>query len=625
MNRYRAWTLASLLAAITAPSWAAAEELTSPTSRSTNTSQPSEGPSPFQIRGALPWHNFLSGPSAWNEDDYRAYLDDLASRKLNFVGFHCYTGGAERYAPYVEPMIRLQYRDVIPEAGFDTSLTARWGYRPLRVKDFAFGTDRLFTLPAGAEAFGATCAVTAHTNEERYRKAHDLMRKALNMAHARGLQMAMGFEFGVHPPELASIVPPESRIGGAFLPDPTHPANIEILQSAVQDILTEYPGIDYIWLWLHEHSMFIGKPQLSGRFGAMMRQDGPAFAEAKNEHDVFTGVWSLVHIRQVHEVLSRRSPKTRLVIGGWGGGPQLPPVLRGLDRALPADITFSCLNPGMGSEGHAAVLTDIARRRPVWSIPWLEGDAWLWHLQLRASSVMDQVKAAHADRLAGVIGIHWRTEEVRPTLEAFALTAADPLRAPSATEFYRQYSTVQYGPDAAEELARLLIRFERGNGLGFLASPEFYPYDPTWGRMGQPLFTELREAIGLIARAKQRTASPRHQSNLDWLADNLRFALLLDEVGRGIEPAYRLKEAWLRGAISGADLAREAKTVGQTFKTAPIEQLFRTYARRVRSRGELGELSALNQKLWLQYRELDRFLSKATATHSELEGGKVAP
>jgi len=90
------------------------------------------------VRGTLPWHNFLSGPSAWNEDDFRTYLDGLAARKLNFVGFHCYTGGAERYALYVEPIVRNEYRDVVPEATFDTSLTIRWGYRPLAVKDFAF-------------------------------------------------------------------------------------------------------------------------------------------------------------------------------------------------------------------------------------------------------------------------------------------------------------------------------------------------------------------------------------------------------------------------------------------------------------------------------------------------------
>ena len=116
---------------------------------------PHDAPPTFAIRGTLPWHNFLSGPTAWNEGDYREYLDELASQELNFVGFHCYTGGAERYAPYVEPLIRIQYRDVIPEAGFDTSLTARWGYRPLAVREFAFDTDKLYSLPPGAEAFGA--------------------------------------------------------------------------------------------------------------------------------------------------------------------------------------------------------------------------------------------------------------------------------------------------------------------------------------------------------------------------------------------------------------------------------------------------------------------------------------
>ncbi len=34
--------------------------------------------------------------------------------------------------------------------GFDTSLTARWGYRPMPVRDFAFGTGPLCAPPPGA-------------------------------------------------------------------------------------------------------------------------------------------------------------------------------------------------------------------------------------------------------------------------------------------------------------------------------------------------------------------------------------------------------------------------------------------------------------------------------------------
>jgi hypothetical protein len=562
----------------------------------------------FAIRGTLPWHNFLSGPTAWNEGDYRAYLDNLAAHGLNFVGFHCYTGGAERYAPYVEPLIRIRYRDVVPEAGLDTSLTARWGYRPLAVRAFAFDTAQQFPLPAGAEAFGADNAVTARSNDERYRNAQALMRQVIGWAHARGIQVAIGFEFGVHPPELASIVPPESRIPGAILPDPTHPANIEILQATLGDLLSAYPGLDWVWLWLHEHSMFIAPAILAGPFGELYQREKVHFSDAANEHDVFTGVWSLAQIRQVHEYLSRHAPRTRLAIGGWGGGPQLPPVLRGLDRALPRDIVFSCLNPGMGAAGHAPVLAEVAAHRPTWAIPWFEGDGSLWHLQPRAASVSEQVKAAYADRLAGVIGIHWRTEEIRANLEAFAWTARDPQHAPSGEALYRRHGAERYGPAAADALAPLLLKFEQENHLGCLSSPEFYPYSPSWGRMSTALAEQLRAAIALIERCEASATSPEHRRNLAWLADNFRGSLWLDEVGRKLEPAYALKERYLRGAVMADALAPQAQTARRELEAAPVEQLFRTFSRRVRSRGELGELSSLNQKLWLQYRELEQFL-----------------
>ena len=116
----------------------------------------------------------------------------------------------------------------------------------------------------------------------------------------------------------------------------------------------------------------------------------------------------------------------------------------------------------------------------------------------------------------------------------------------------------------------------------------------------------MLEVIGAV---KSRTSSTQYRSNLDWLADNFKFTLLLDEVSRKIEPAYKLKDLYFEGELTGNELARQALASLQALTSAPIEELFRTFARRVRSRGELGELSSMNQKLWLQYQELERFLS----------------
>jgi hypothetical protein len=566
--------------------------------------------SPFAIRGTLPWHNFLSGPSAWDEGDYEQYLNQLKKLDLNYVVFHCYTGGAERYTPYVEPIIRIQYRDVLPLATFDTSLTARWGYRPLRIPEFAFDTARLFPRPEGAEAFGARCSVLARTNEEHYRKAQALMRRVLEMAHDRGIQFGVGFEFGIHPPEFASIVPPDSWIRGANIPDPFHPASIEILRNTLDNILEAYPGIDWIWLWLHEHTMHVGRATSAGEgFRTALERNKKHFEALGSTEAIITGVWSLGYIQQTHEYLAQRAPKVRLAISGWGGGIQLPALLTGLDQALPTNIVLTCLNPSQGWEPQPPFLVEIAKHRPVWAIPWLEGDLRLWHLQPRVALLREQVLLAREQKLQGVLAIHWRTEEMRANLQAFGRFAARPQAAPTVEEFYRQDCEEQYGKEAAVVISPKLVRFDRDQSLA-ANSPEYYPYDPSWGRLRPDLRASLNADLADIAKLTNQVADARHRANLDWLAANLEFTLLLDEVSVNLEAAYRLKDACLAEKLAANAIPGEVAAARKSWKAAPMEKLFRTYARRVRSKGELGELSALNQKVWLLYRELDRFLSE---------------
>jgi hypothetical protein len=86
--------------------------------------------------------------------------------------------------------------------------------------------------------------------------------------------------------------------------------------------------------------------------------------------------------------------------------------------------------------------------------------------------------------------------------------------------------------------------------------------------------------------------------------------LLLDEVSRNLEPAYRLKERWVIGALQGDNFKMEMFAARESLANAPVEKLFKCYARRVRSKGELGELSSINQRLWLCYRELKQFLDE---------------
>lgn len=565
--------------------------------------------SPFRIRGTLPWHNFLSGPTAWNMEDYKTYLDGLAARNLNFVGFHCYTGGAERYVNYVEPLIRVEYRNVLPLAEFDTSITARWGYWPLTTDRFAYESKRYFK----GKVFGADCAIKAKDNADRYRRAQALMREVAEYAHKKGIRVCLGFEFGIYPPEFFSVLPPEAFLRSPWLPDPTHPDNIAILDAYISNILEAYPGIDYIWFWLQEMYNPAEKLALSPTFQTFFDANRHYFDDLNSDFMACNGAWSLAYIQKAYEILHQKAPQVKMAISGWGGSTQLPAFLSGLDRALPKEIIFSCLNPNQGWDPQWEIMGQMPDRE-VWIIPWLEGDMRLWHPQPRVSLLAEQIALANNQKIQGVIGIHWRTEDIRANLDALGLfTAAPPqlegihLMTPEekteiATAFYGAWCEKQYGSNAAVKLTPFLVRFDTEQLFaprrGGVDSPEYYPYEPGWGRLSPELRKAVNEFLSSVTPLRTAETNREWRSNLEYLENTLQGALLLEQAGDSLAPAYTLRRKLLMGTVSNPDKDRLIREALTALNQAPIRELTAVYGKRIRSQGDRGILSSINQKLW---------------------------
>ncbi|RPH33706.1 hypothetical protein EHM92_08115, partial [bacterium] len=580
--------------------------------------QTPHGSRPFPIRGVLPWHNFLSGPSAWNREDYEKYLDDCKEKQINFIGFHCYTGGGQRYVTYVEPMIRIEYKNILPDAFLDNSLTARWGYEPRAIKDFAFNTSKLFS---GKEAaFGSDCSILSANKVEHYSCTQELMKEVMRMAHVRAMQTAMGFEFGVHPPEFFSLM--EDGLywegTGSMIPNPTHYQAVEILYATIDNIVETYPDVDWIWLWLNEHSFFGFDADVAlqnPRFKSLYERQSHLFEGAEmSVSQKLIGVWSLEYIRLAYEHIRKAAPGKGVLIGGWGGSNQLPAILRGLDKGLPPDIVFSCLNPGLGQYPQPDFIAEIAAHRRFWSIPWLEGDHQLWHYQPRVNVIREQVKSARKMNLDGVVAIHWRTEETKANLEAFSSFALNPDDSASASEVYRAFLRKECGARAADELAPLFSKFDEEIWLSGTSSPEFYGYTPGWGRLDSVSREKLRGLIAALEKAGRTASGKRSKESLAWFRANFEFTLLLDEVGRKLEPAYVLRKQHYDkdSGLDQKDIASALVAARRSLDEAPLDKLFTVYASRVRSRGELGVLSSMNQKLFNEYKDLQHFLSKAS-------------
>jgi hypothetical protein len=297
-----------------------------------------------------------------------------------------------------------------------------------------------------------------------------------------------------------------------------------------------------------------------------------------------------------------------MIIGGWGGGTQLPAVLKGLDAVLPRAIIFSCLNPGQGWDPQDELLAEIGHNREVWAIPWLEGDAKLWHMQPRVALLRDQVLLARKQHLDGLLAIHWRTREIRLNLESFARFASDPDSMPSVDQIYQEDCILRYGSRAGEKIAPVLSRMDREHWLDPAESPEYYPYEPGWGRLPSDLARKLTDLKLRCKTLQDPTIKTEQKENLDWLINQIDFTLLLDQTGRCLEPAYRLKEKWLAGHANPNLVPEDVRRAMSELNQAPLAELFNTFRGRNLSRGELGVLSSVNQKLWLQYRELEEFI-----------------
>ena len=314
---------------------------------------------------------------------------------------------------------------------------------------------------------------------------------------------------------------------------------------------------------------------------------------------------ALEYMKLTYKHLKSKGSRAKLILGGWGGGHQLPSLLKGLDRALPQDIIFSCLNPDLGKSPQPDFLEEIARNRSVWAVPWLEGDHQLWHFQPRVNMMREQVKLAAEQNLDGVIAIHWRTEEPRFNFRTFARFASDKGADESVDQLYDRYLTEEFGEEAAKEMTPLLARMDREQIQWNVPSPEFYAYTPEWGLLDENN-VRIRQELVSSGESLLKKLRGEKRENLKRFIAMFRFELLLGEVDRAMMPAFILKKKEVQGEkINGS---QEYMDAYRLLVSAPVKEMFDTYMERVHSRGELGVLSSLNQRVWREYNDLKIYL-----------------
>ncbi|HOV75066.1 MAG TPA: hypothetical protein P5318_16225 [Candidatus Hydrogenedentes bacterium] len=531
---------------------------------------PHESRSPvFAVRGSLPWYNFFNSPTAWEPEDHKAYIDQLAKMRCNFAGFHAYD--SEPYAAY-----EFEGKPAGGEPLVNTSKPT-WGTQPMSTDAFFAGTGRYFAR----EYFGAASSFIPDRSQAIH-AAKEVLRQAFAYAKTRGLKVCLGFE-----------------ING----DPFDPGTQKQFDARFRNLLKDYPMLDYVWLWQSEAQGV--NPAINPKARSLWKSHADRWADAfgdvkepeRREEGVRLALFAL-HARQILKALR---PDIQLVMSGWGGDNWLhcSDFYPGMDKVLPQDVIFSALDDIQLSPAVSEAYGRLSPHRGRWPIVWFEwdGDQWMPQPNLRAAA------AACRDALAkgcqGLLGIHWRTRGVEETATYCARFAWDPDL--TMEGFCERRAKDLFGPEKAAKMASCLIALQDlgPRWVGGSGQMECGPF--SWSA-GLP---EKRAGLQKVATELHGMLSPEAPPAFDWLferkqsgkpltamedlAAQVDYVLAFDEAARQFLPD---------GPLDRLIESENPEVIAKFIRESRFSEALHLYARHIRNKGELGVLATINAKAW---------------------------
>jgi hypothetical protein len=523
----------------------------------------------FKIRGVLPWYNFFDSPTAWNIEDYRSFIDQLAKSKNNFLGFHSYDG---------EPFCAYRDTDGKMVAGAPLLSTNQptWGTASMKTSEFAPGVRGYFDKPY----FGADCSMGYKTPEEGIKNAQKLLARALWYAKARGVKTCVGFEVGA---------------------DPTTPGELDKLERRLKSVLKAYPMLDYIWIWEPEAMGLRGVEPHPARtdFGAYYRRWDDAFSYITDARRRTEAVRVGIYAQAAYRIIRREAPGVRMILSAWGGDNHLrfTDFYPGYDKILPKDVIFSALDNIVVSDTVSTAYGKLSKDREFWPIPWFEYDGDQWCPQPNTKRFYNAARDAVKKGASGLLAIHWRTRDVEESHAYISQFAWNPNL--GYEEFYRDYARKAYGDENAAKLLMDLQdlgwRWLGGGGQsecgGFAWSPA---PDGAVERM-RDVFTN-HHSVQPSEKLADLVCMREWLSDYDGAARILRsdaaVRTLLRRLTAENRPPTSLEKSLLESTLWQAQ--------------ASLELAIDSAARRMSNRGELGILATINAKAWASLLEIEK-------------------
>ncbi len=537
------------------------------------------------------WHNFLSGCSAWNLEDWRQWITQAERLRFNTIMVHAYGNN---------PMFPFSLNGATkPLGSLTNSRSGRdWGTEDVLDVRKIVGGEGLFSGPV----FGADTSMVA--DKDKVQAATALMQSVFQFAAERGMGIAFALDIdsaASNPQNVIATLPASARFQTQYetqnyqLANPDSKEGYLYYKSEVEQLLKLYPQITQVAVWFRgapASPWTLLKPE---DFPAAWREEyraAMAVNPALKDDPHAPGMFAIGKVAKAFRKALNETghAQVTLAAGSWGFG-----YLPSADAFMPASVILMPLdyNYEFPSDSVQESVRVIGRHRPVVPIVWAQHDdrEFAGRSYVPFAGLGSMLQWSNS---AGYGVIHWTT---RP-LDLFFKSVADQVWMGSEDE--------PLDTTAAEMAKRTFGSGAQGLGKRYLL--DWIYNGPAFGRETTDKFIQLtldaeNEEIGAKARLELlKRLEPLAQSaaGRDWVGyfeDWERYAEGVFEAQSALQKS--------KAALKAGDVMLAQREIAEASPENAIEQYSKTIRHRTTSRGEKGILISMNLR-WLPYFEAQR-------------------
>ena len=321
-----------------------------------------------ETRTVFEWHNFLSGCSTWNLEQWQQWITQSSRLRFNTIMVHAYGNN---------PMFSFTYNGATKPTGYlaDTAKGRDWGTEHVEDVRNIVGADSLFDSPV----FGADAAKVSEG--QRVQAATQLMQQVFRFAATRGMNLTFAVDVDTetaNPQNIINTLPASARFAshGVQMANPDTPEGYAYYKGQMSQLMRLYPEITTVALWF--------RGDLTSPWRALQPEEFPEawrteYAQVMERNPALKkdpqapALYALGKIGSAYRRALDETGHTNVVLaaGSWRFT-----FLPSADAFMPKDTVLMPLdyNYEFPSDPGARGIRKAARNRPVHPIIWAQHD-----------------------------------------------------------------------------------------------------------------------------------------------------------------------------------------------------------------------------------------------------------